>query len=93
MLDISKDNISLVSCGYLLNIVDDQKAIELLEKGFENRRDLKETCKVMNLGLMYGILQYTLKNPRQSAKHRREKLLMTLRQSKHDVVSDEGMLF
>jgi hypothetical protein len=92
MLDISKDNISLVGCGYLLNIVDDQKAIELLEKEFENRRDLEETCKVMNLGLMYGSLQHTLKNPRQSARHRREKLLMTLRQSKHDVVSDEGML-
>ena len=92
MLEVSKDSKSLVGCGYLLNLSNYQQAVEALEKEFKNRRELKETCKIMRFGLMYGSLQYTLTNPNHSVKHRREKLLMSLRQSKHDVVSDEGML-
>eukprot|EP00250_Pteridium_aquilinum_P020730 c24921_g1_i2 orf=108-4601(+) len=88
MSRLSKDGKSLIGCGYLLNLVDSRTAADFLDQEVQHEEDLKETCKVLNLALKYGsLLQEDAVSTTSSPKLRRERLLMTLRQSNRSTVS------
>lgn len=86
MLKESKGGIDLMSCGYLLNLSDYRVAVDVFKQESQRKEELKKTCEIMKLALKYSYLLNSganLNNPKQ----RKERLLRTLRNVNHTIVS------
>ncbi|KAG9452632.1 hypothetical protein H6P81_005536 [Aristolochia fimbriata] len=52
----STDKDDILACSFLLNLVDAFFGVEVIEEQLKSRKTYQETCRMMNMGMMYSLL-------------------------------------
>ncbi|XP_068649778.1 MAG2-interacting protein 2 isoform X2 [Aristolochia californica] len=85
----STDEDDIVACSFLLNLVDAFHGVEVIEEQLKNRKSYQEICSMMNVGMMYSLLNNS--GIEGLSPLERRELLMHKFHEKHPSMSSDKM--